>query len=278
MLCYRGIAKKCLNDLEGAVNDFTLAIKKKSCISGYYFQRGIARFDKGDLTGAADDLRIAVEMDPENCDAYFDLDLSKDTVELDDWNVNRLIAEYSKVIQIYPNWPMAYLKRGILGRFSELFEINEVTKDVIHSLEIGRKIISEIPIVTEQILENYATILFWLRVVVSDRRDSWGYHENVLPEIEVLDKIIEIDPDIEFPYEYRGYLRLEKLHDYKGAISDYTRYIEFYRTDNPQILAIPYYNRGEAFYNIQNFIYAEADFKKSVELGPDEKFEYYTNV
>jgi tetratricopeptide (TPR) repeat protein len=62
-------------------------------------------------------------------------------------------------------------------------------------------------------------------------------------DLHYWDRSIQIDPNNANPYNNRGFLKHEKLHDYRGALADYDRAIQI----DPN-LADAYKNRGNLNY------------------------------
>jgi len=66
----RGIAKKKIGDLTGAISDYTLALRYDPKQYPIYYNRGLARFENRDQSGACADFTIAAQHDvPQSADA-----------------------------------------------------------------------------------------------------------------------------------------------------------------------------------------------------------------
>ena len=72
---------------------------------------------------------------------------------------------------------------------------------------------------------------------------------------------IELDPNFEQPYYYRGNLKFSN-GDYQGALADYSKAIEL----NPGF-AEAYRNRGDLYQSINQASKACPDWKKARDLG-----------
>ena len=66
----RGIARIEKGEIDGAISDFTKAIKKRPRFANAYFYRGRAYFHKGEHDQAISDLTDAIEIDPGFATAY----------------------------------------------------------------------------------------------------------------------------------------------------------------------------------------------------------------
>jgi uncharacterized protein (TIGR02145 family) len=84
-------------------------------------------------------------------------------------------------------------------------------------------------------------------------------------------KAIELNPKYVDPYINRGILKY-KVKDYHGAIADFNKTIEIF----PEIKNYSlYYYRGLAKYKLQNYGGAIADFTRASEIRPKIKEPYY---
>jgi tetratricopeptide (TPR) repeat protein len=64
--------RRRLNDFQGAIQDYNIAIQIDPTSPHPYYNRGLARQDLGDLTGAMADLSKAIALDPEYLFAFYD--------------------------------------------------------------------------------------------------------------------------------------------------------------------------------------------------------------
>src|SRR5215470_3596702 len=67
----RGVVEKADGDFDGAIGDYTRAIKLDPKYAAAYSNRGNAKQAKGDLDGAIADCSRAIELDPKFAAAYF---------------------------------------------------------------------------------------------------------------------------------------------------------------------------------------------------------------
>jgi tetratricopeptide (TPR) repeat protein len=79
--------------------------------------------------------------------------------------------------------------------------------------------------------------------------------------LEDFNLAIELDPQFDQPYYYRGNLKFSG-RDYQGAMADYTKAIEL----NPGF-ADAYCNRGNLYQSINQQKNACADWRKAHDLG-----------
>ena len=166
-----------------------------------YFYKAYEKNGKGDNYGAISDYTKAIEINPNYASAYNNLGNIKK--EFKDYN--GAISDYTKAIKINPNDELAYYNRG---RNKE------------------------------------------------DLKDNYG-------AISDYTKAIEINPNYASAYNNLGNIKKE-FKDYNGAISDYTKAIKI----NPNN-AIAYYNRGLAKYFSNNYAGACLDARNAHNLGID---------
>lgn len=89
-----------------------------------------------------------------------------------------------------------------------------------------------------------------------------------LKAIEILNKAIEIDPNLALAYNNRGWSYLE-LGQYEQAISDCNKAIDL----DPR-LALAYSNRGLAYVKLSHYEQALADCNKAIDLNPNLALAY----
>jgi tetratricopeptide (TPR) repeat protein len=107
---------------EGLIQSNSRSIPKNALASErnakYYYQSGNVKYDRGDYQGAIADYTRAIELNPNFDKAYFNRALAKH--DLGDYSA--AIADYSKSLKILPNNPKTYYSRGLskdnLGDYS----------------------------------------------------------------------------------------------------------------------------------------------------------------
>ncbi|MDB4152665.1 tetratricopeptide repeat protein [Flavobacteriaceae bacterium] len=73
----RGIERRDSNNYNGAISDFTAAIRIKPDYGFAYFQRAYAKDELKDYYGAIEDLSKAIELDPDDAIAYSNRKIAK---------------------------------------------------------------------------------------------------------------------------------------------------------------------------------------------------------
>ena len=106
----RAVKKQLRGDYEGAIADYTKAIKINPYDQDAYYNRGNVKKDElKDYEGAIADYTKAIEIVPKYLEAYINRGVVKDQLE----NYNGAIADYTKAIEINYKDALAYANRGI---------------------------------------------------------------------------------------------------------------------------------------------------------------------
>jgi tetratricopeptide (TPR) repeat protein len=135
-----GREKMQKGDLDGAIEDFTEAIKAipkeiGGALAGLYVNRSQALAKKGDLEAALADINKAIKIQPNNIYAYQNrADLRRNKGDLDG-----AIEDYNKAIKLNSKFVAAYEWRGLT--LLEQGKDAEAQRDFDKSLELepGRK-------------------------------------------------------------------------------------------------------------------------------------------
>ena len=104
-----GYTKHELGDYNGAIADYTTAIRLKPDYAGIYALRGLAKQQLEQYRAAIADYDKAIQLKPDYVEAYNNRGLSK--YHLD--QVLAAIADYDKAIQLKPDYAEAYGNRGL---------------------------------------------------------------------------------------------------------------------------------------------------------------------
>ena len=104
----RGVERQNSKNYNGAISDYTNAIRIKPDYGYAYFQRAYSKAKLKDDYGAIEDYIKAIELDPNNSIAYSNRGVSK--AKLKDYY--GAIADYTKAIELDPNNSIAYFNRG----------------------------------------------------------------------------------------------------------------------------------------------------------------------
>ncbi|GHU59519.1 hypothetical protein FACS1894133_6470 [Clostridia bacterium] len=150
------------------------------------------------------------------------------------------IANYTKAIELNPDYAMAYNSRGFAYR--NLGEYDKAIADYTKAIELK---------------PDYARAYFNRGYAFDDK----GEYDKAIADYT---KAIEFKPDYAVAYYNRGCV-FDDEGEYDKAIADYTKAIELEPDD-----AVAYNNRGVTYRAMDKHAEADADFAKVKELGYDD--------
>lgn len=160
-------------------------------------------------------------------------------------NYDLAIPNYSKAIDLNPNYPQAYNNRGSAYIYKGEYDLAIV--DLRKAIELDQTII--------EIFNNLGV--------------AYSRTGNYDLAITYLNKATAIDPGYFHTYNNRG-IAYGKIGNYDLALSDFNKAIEI----NPNF-ALAYCNRGVMYYTQGDYNLAIADFNKTIELDPNYADAYY---
>lgn len=108
----RGIERFRIGDMQGAIQDYTQAIKINSNLAEAYLKRAIARDVTGGKLGAIKDYTQAIRINPKNADAYF----KRGVICFSMGNKMRSCDDFQKASELY-------LQQGNLTGYQTINEI-----------------------------------------------------------------------------------------------------------------------------------------------------------
>jgi tetratricopeptide (TPR) repeat protein len=108
-LVNRGIEKGKGGDLDGAIGDFTRAIKVNPKDDAPYYNRAQAKWLKKDAAGAIADYTRAIELGSTNPAAYN----NRGNARAENNDRDGAIADYTRAIELKPDYARAYHNRGV---------------------------------------------------------------------------------------------------------------------------------------------------------------------
>ncbi len=214
-----------------------------------YFERGNAKYVIDDYEGAIADFTKAIEINPNYAKAYFDRGNSK--LSLNDYS--GAVEDYEKAVEIEPD-NLAYI--------SQCGEVKlNLLNDYTGAIYYFNKLIS-IDSKSNYSHDKMSDYSFFLRGVAKHNLQDYR------GAIADYSKAIEIDPNYAEAYFKRGNAKYD-FQDYKGAIADYSRAIEI----NPRYASDAYYNRGLAKIILGQIDSGCMDLSKAGELGFEEAYD-----
>ncbi|MFC2021856.1 tetratricopeptide repeat protein, partial [Chloroflexota bacterium] len=154
------------------------------------------------------------------------------------------IGEYSKSIELNPNYALAYSSRA--SAYNKKRQYGLAVADLTKAIDLDHK---------------YASAYYTRGVV---------YHWNGLYDLAIADltKTIELDPNYPSAYNHRAYV-YNKKGQYDLAIADYNKIIDL----DPDY-ALAYLDRGKVYGKKGQYDLAIADFNKAIDLDPDYTSAY----
>jgi len=159
-------------------------------------------------------------------------------------NFNQAIYDYSKAIEINPDYAEAYHGRGAAYLYQG--SLSQALIDLNKAIEIN-----------PAFAEAY-----------NDRGVVYGKQGKFFKAGSDFNKAIEINPNYAEAYNGRGAV-FKSLGHFDQAIADYNKAIEI----KPN-LAEAYCNRGATYEKLNNLAHAIADFTKAIEINPNYAVAY----
>ena len=163
--------------------------------SYFYFDSAFEKAERGDYYGAISDYTKVIEIDPNFANAYFNRALAKHNLE----DYYGAISDYTKAIEVDPNDANAYYNRGLVKY--DIKDYNGAISDSKKALEIN-----------PQYSKAYAVS----GLAKHDLQDYYG-------AISDYTKAIEIDPSYGLAYSNRGYTKGIGFNDEQGACDDFKK-------------------------------------------------------
>jgi tetratricopeptide (TPR) repeat protein len=190
----RGVERQNSKNYNGAISDYTNAIRIKPDYGSAYFGRAYSKDELKDYYGAIADYTKAIELIPNESNAYYNRGISKSNTK-DHYGA---IADYTKAIELNPNYTNAYYNRGIS---------KNNLKDYYGAISDYNKTIELIP--------NFSKAYYSRGNSKSNIKDYYG-------AIADYTKAIELDPNYRSAYKNRG-INKENLGDLNGACADWKK-------------------------------------------------------
>ena len=256
----RAMVKEKLGDPKGALTDYNIFLESKQENAEARFSRAILRYNYGQWAVAREDFITLLKMPAgETNTVFYQVDQAGSTnsiftsqgnmkarylnyLGLIDWkmmNYTRSISYLDSAIKTNPNWPDAWISRGIVKQYSR--DTLGAISDFIKALTID----------TANSLATHNL------AILSGHKGQTKESEKMLTEA------IEKNPQLPYSYEERAYLRM-KSGNFKGALSDY----------NEAILREPnepdsWLNRGIVKEKLKDFVGAMNDYTQAIKIKSD---------
>ncbi|WP_069790237.1 tetratricopeptide repeat protein [Cyanobacterium sp. IPPAS B-1200] len=205
----------------------------------YYNQGNLLR-EREEYDQAIEEYTRAIEINPNYTDAYYNRGLTYADLE----RYQEAIADYTRTIAIDPEYLDAYNNRGII--YASLQDFDRAIADYI-------KVIDSDP--SYVLAHNNLGVAY----------NNLGRFQDAIASYT---KAIELNPDYVLAYANRG-ISYNSLESYENAISDYTKVLSI-QPDN----ADAYYDRGNARNSLGQYQEAIDDYTKAIEIKGDNILAY----
>lgn len=265
----RGVAKYNLDDLQGALQDFSLAIEYNPVYTLAFQYRGITRSRLGMYNEALSDFARAIEMRPNFGGAYY----SRAVTYFLNQQFANAIQDYNSFLRIEPLDPAAHVNRGTaklylrdttsaMNDYNRAIRVNPYFEDAYLRrglVYLGQgKTENGIDDMDRAIeLDSTMAIAYFYRAM--------GYNSlgNIRSALNNFDRSIHFDNTNSVAVFNRALLR-SQIGDYNRAIDDYTTVA----TQNPNNVLV-YYNRAAVYAQLGYIDNAIDDYSRAIELYPD---------
>jgi len=231
-----GLKKQHEGDLDGAIADYSRAIKLNPNYTEAYNNRGNLKGAKEDHDGAIADLSRAIELDPKHTISYNNRGVQKE--EKHDWD--GAIADFNHAIELDPKYAKAYYNRGNVKE--DKGDHDGAITDFDRAIELDPK---------------YA-------YSYNNRGNAKKAKGDFDGAIADFTRAIELAPqDARFYYSRAG----AKLAggDVDGVIADLDRVIQLNGKE-----PVPYAVRGDAYAKKKQYAAAIKDVQKAIKLDPED--------
>ena len=297
----RGIVYKSKGEVDRAIEDYNKAIKLKPDYASAYANRGDAYRDKGQYGQAIKDCNTAIQINSCLAEAYN----NRGGAYYDEGNHDRAIKDYNKAIQLNPKAPGPYTNRGIVysnrgehdraikdfnkaitlkptyaiafsnrgGAYRVKGDYDRAMADCNRAIELdpdlagaynNRGVIYRNQGKYDHAIKDYDTALELNSNLVEayvNRGNAYIDKADCDRAIEDLNRATKLNPELAVVYNNRG-VAYYKKGEYKRAIEDYNLAIKRDYTD-------AYYNRGEAWLHLREWIKAKEDLIAAKKMGVD---------
>ncbi|MDR9896184.1 tetratricopeptide repeat protein [Aetokthonos hydrillicola Thurmond2011] len=228
----RGLAHAQLGEKQDAINDYNQALQINPNLVLAYYNRGAVRAQLGDKQKAIEDYNQALKLDPNYANAYNNRGLAR--AELGD--KQKALEDYNQALKLDPNLALAYNNRG--GVRAELGDKQGAIEDYTQALKLDPQ----------------------LAVAYNNRAYARSQSGDRQGAIDDYSQALRINPKLAIAYSNRGLTRAQ-LGDNQKAIDDYNQALQI----DPN-LAQAYSNRGSAYAELGDKEHAIADLQKASDL------------
>ena len=265
----RGIAKYNLDDLLGAEEDFSTAIRLNPVYTQAYTYRAITRSRLGNYDDALQDFREAIELRPDLPGPYY----SRGVTRLLNQQFKEAIEDFDKFIRQENKVADAFICRGLsylhlkdttraYENFNTAIRTNRENPNGYNrrgGLYLYQERYAEAEADFNKAIECDSTYLlsFFNRALV------YNATNRPMQALADFDRVIQLDSTNSLTYFNRAMLRTQ-IGDYNRALDDYDR-VALYSPNN----VLVYYNRAGVHAQLGEIEEAVKDYTSAIELYPD---------
>ena len=265
----RGIAKYNLDDLLGAEEDFSTAIRLNPVYTQAYTYRAITRSRLGNYDDALQDFREAIELRPDLPGPYY----SRGVTRLLNQQFKEAIEDFDKFIRQENKVADAFICRGLsylhlkdttraYENFNTAIRTNRENPNGYNrrgGLYLDQERYAEAEADFNKAIECDSTYLlsFFNRALV------YNATNRPMQALADFDRVIQLDSTNSLTYFNRAMLRTQ-IGDYNRALEDYDR-VALYSPNN----VLVYYNRAGVHAQLGEIEEAVKDYTSAIELYPD---------
>ena len=265
----RGIAKYNLDDLLGAEEDFSTAIRLNPVYTQAYTYRAITRSRLGNYDDALQDFREAIELRPDLPGPYY----SRGVTRLLNQQFKEAIEDFDKFIRQENKVADAFICRGLsylhlkdttraYENFNTAIRTNRENPNGYNrrgGLYLDQERYAEAEADFNKAIECDSTYLlsFFNRALV------YNATNRPMQALADFDRVIQLDSTNSLTYFNRAMLRTQ-IGDYNRALDDYDR-VALYSPNN----VLVYYNRAGVHAQLGEIEEAVKDYTSAIELYPD---------
>ena len=265
----RGIAKYNLDDLLGAEEDFSTAIRLNPVYTQAYTYRAITRSRLGNYDDALQDFREAIELRPDLPGPYY----SRGVTRLLNQQFKEAISDFDKFIRQENKVADAYICRGLsylhlkdtvkaYENFNTAIRTNREDPNGYNrrgGLYLEQERYKEAEADFNKAISCDSTYLlsFFNRALV------YNATNRPMQALADFDRVIQLDSTNSLTYFNRAMLRTQ-IGDYNRALEDYDR-VALYSPNN----VLVYYNRAGVHAQLGEIEEAVKDYTSAIELYPD---------
>lgn len=270
----RGRSRWRLNQLDGAIADFSKVIELDPKSSVAYNNRGLAYHDQGKHGQALADYSMAIELNPKGHIHYFNRALTWKAMK----EMEKAVQDCSKAVELDPKYLDAYVQRSELITFLGDYEqaLADADKAISLNKEIGAAWFNRATACDLMGEDDLALEAFDKAVELAPKMASYhnnrGFfllnHGRNEEAVESFNKALEVFPDTAIYLNNRGQAWLN-LGEHEKAMADFNRAIQ----SNPQS-AKAFRNRAGGWLAMGDAEKAAADATKCLELLPTEARAY----